>query len=132
MLKNIFKWVVRGFTICLVILGIVIIYVFDPFIEGVQHYPSHLGLERGYYTIDPEAILTSLDRVETQVFTPEISSPENPIFEKYFSWRQSDYTKITAALHQFVWGEGLNDWKLYNMYFGTPCHDNLGGFELGK
>jgi hypothetical protein len=132
MSKNTFKWIVKVVAICLVILGIAIIYVFDPFIEGVQHYPSHLGLDRGYYKINPEIILTSLDNGETKVFTPETTSPENPIFDKYFSWGQSDYTRIIAALHEFVWDESLNDWRLYNMYFGTPCHDKLSGFELGK
>src|SRR6266498_930297 len=126
--KNTFKWVVRIFTICLLILGIATIYVFDPFIEGVQRYPSHLGFERGYYKIDPETVLTSLDMGETNVFAPEATSPEDPIFDKYFSWRQSDYTKITEALHGVVWNEGVDNWKLYYMYFGTPCHDNLSGF----
>ena len=130
--KNTFKRVVKVVAICLIIVGAVIIYVFDPFIEGVQRYPSHLGFERGYFKIDPETILISLDNGDTRVFTPETTSPEDPIFEKYFSWQQSDYTKITAALHEFVWDESLNDWKLYYMHFNTPCHDNLSGFELGE
>src|SRR5574341_496161 len=132
MSTNTFKRAIRVFTICLVSLGMVIIYVFDPFIESVQRYPSGIGHETGYYKIDPQTILKSLDNGETKVFAPETASPEDPIFDKYFSWRQADYTKVTAALHEFVWNEGLNDWKLYNMYFGTPCHDNLSGFELGK
>jgi len=132
MSKNTIRRVTKIFTICLVSFGAVIIYMFDPFIEGVQQYPSGIGHERGYYKIDPESILTSLSNGETKVFAPEIASPDDPIFEKYFSWQQSDYTKVTAALHEFVWGEGLNDWKLYSMYFSTPCHDNLSGFELGE
>jgi hypothetical protein len=118
--------------ICLVTLGIVIIYVFDPFIEQVQRYPSYLGIDTGYYKIDPERILTSLDSGEKKVFAPEATSPDDPIFEKYFSWRQSDFTKITTALHEFVWDEGLDGWKLYYMDFSTPCHDNLSGFELSE
>ncbi len=130
--KDTIRRAVRTFTICLGILGIVIIYVFDPFIEGVQQYPSGIGHERGYYKIDPERILTSLSNGDTRVFTPETTSPEDPIFQKYFSWRQLDYTKVTAALHEFVWNEGLDGWKLYYMYFDTPCHDDLRGFELGE
>jgi hypothetical protein len=130
--KNTFKWIVKVFALCLVILGIAIIYVFDPFVEGVQSHPSHLGFERGYYKINPETILTSLNNGETKVFTPETTSPEEPVFDKYFSWQQSDYTKLTAALHEFVWGEGLNGWKLYSVYFDTPCHDHISGFELGQ
>ena len=132
MSKNTFKRAVRLFAVCLAILGIAVIYVFDPFIEGVQRYPSHLGFERGYYKISPETILASLDKGETKVFAPETASPENPIFEKYFSWRQSEYTKIIVALHEFIWDEDLDDWKLYYMHFSTPCHDNLSGFELGE
>lgn len=132
MSKNTFKRVVKIFAICLVITGIAIIYVFDPFIEGVQSYPSYLGQKTGYYKINSETILASLNNGETNVFTPETTSPEEPIFDKYFSWQQSDYTKLTAAFHEFVWGEDLNGWKLFSMYFDTPCHNNLSGFELGE
>ena len=126
------KRLTKVVAIFIVIFGIAIIYVFDPFIEQVQRYPSYLGKDTGYYKIDPDNILTSLDFGGAKAFVPEATSPENPIYEEFFSWNQSDYTKIVTALHEYVWNEGLDDWKLYYMYFDTPCHDNLIGFELGK
>jgi len=103
--------------------------------EGVDLDPP-VGFEAfhetSYYKINPERILMSLDLGEENVFTPEIATPENPIFEQPFSWHQADYLKIASALHQFAWKEPLNDWNLYSMHFNTACRDNPDGFGFGE
>ena len=88
--------------------------------------------ETTYYKINPKTILASLDQGEENVFTPEIETPDNPIFDQPFSWQQADYIKIANALYQFVWKETLEDWNLYSMNFNTACRDNLDGFGFGE
>ena len=90
-------------------------------------YPDHIG----YYKINPETIIASLDRGEINVFAPESATPAAPIFDTSFSWHQSDYLKITNAVFQAVWNETINSWSLWNMIFDTTCQDNPGGFESG-
>ncbi len=92
-------------------------------------YPS-----KGGYEINPETILSSLDRGETGVFVPIIATPEvyTPLSTGSFSWRQSDYLKIAEALAQFKWQENLSDWYVYMMTFYKECNDNPEGFDNGE
>jgi len=103
--------------------------------EGVDLDPP-VGVEAfreiNYYKINPESILSSLDHVGENVFTPEATTPENPIFDQPFSWHQADYLKIASALHSVVWKESLKGWKLYYMHFSASCRDNPNGFEFGE
>ncbi|SRR6266498_3364901 len=102
--------------------------------EGIATSPntfSDFGDKR-YFTIDPETVLVDLDHGKTDVFTPEIATPENPIFEKPIDWQQSDYLKIANALNQFVWNETLESWSLYYVNFNTACHNNLKGFGVAE
>lgn len=102
--------------------------------EGVATSPntfSDFGAKR-YFAIDPETILISLDHGKTDVFTSEIATPENPIFNKPIEWHQSDYLKIASNLNHFVWNETLEGWSLYYLDFNTACEDNLKGFGLAE
>jgi len=81
------------------------------------------------YQIDPETILTSLEEGNSSVFLP---ATKNPIYEdvapltpiSFFRWSQEDSLQVANALHQFVWGEPLNDWRLYSAGFTIPqCKD---------
>lgn len=85
----------------------------------------------GYYKINPETILTSLDRGETNLFSPQIATSSAPMVKATISWRQSDYLLITNAVFQSVWKETFNSWSLLSMVFETTCHDNPDGFESG-
>ncbi len=89
--------------------------------------PAHTG----YYKIDPDTILASLDRGETDVFAPEPATPPAPIFNSTISWHQSDYLKITNAAFQSVWKETFASWSLLSMVFDTSCRDDPDGFESG-
>ncbi len=102
--------------------------------EGVATSPNTFGDfgKKQYFAIDPETILTTLEHGETDVFTPEVTTPENPIFENNFEWQQTDYLKIVDTLNRFVWNEALDDWSLYYMNFSTACHDDLKGLGFAE
>ncbi|MCI0550765.1 MAG: hypothetical protein L0287_07410 [Anaerolineae bacterium] len=112
----------------LTFLVIVYIYVFDP-----GEYDSYLPVgisdfrDRSSYQIDPVTILDSLDRAETDVFSPVDSDSQTPL-DGTVSWQQADFITVARALNQFVWKEPLSGWRLYSMHFSTPCKDNLSGF----
>lgn len=102
--------------------------------EGAATSPdtiSDFG-DKHFFAINPESILVALDRGEKDVFTPEIATPEAPIFKKTVEWHQADYLKIASALNQFVWNQNLEGWSLYYMDFNVACHDNPNGFELAE
>jgi hypothetical protein len=88
--------------------------------------------DKHYFAIDPERILAAVEHGEKDVFTSEIATPENPIFNKTIEWHQSDYLKIAGSLNDFAWNETLEDWNLYYMHFNTACHDNPKGFEFAE
>ena len=92
---------------------------------------SDFGDDTGYYKINPETILASLGRGETDAFAPEPATPSAPIFNSTISWHQSDYLNITNAMFQSVWKETFNNWSLLSTVFYTTCRDNLDGFESG-
>ncbi len=89
--------------------------------------PEHTG----YYKMDPETILTSLDHGEAEVFSPEPVTPSIPIFASVISWRQSDYLKIANAVFQSTWKETFKSWSLLSMIFNTTCRDDPEGFASG-
>lgn len=115
-------------VIFLSLLVIVYIYVFDP---GEYNNYLPVGIsdfrDSSSFQIDQVAILDSLDRGETDVFTPVDSSPQTPLDETV-SWRQADFIKVARALNQTVWTEPLSGWRLYSMHFSTPCKDDPSGF----
>lgn len=135
MSKNWKRKLLAVVAILLVILGVVYVYIFDPFIEQVRFSPVGLSDFRentGDYKINPKRILVSLDNGESDaLFIPWTATPSVPIFDEPISWQQSDDLKITNALHQFVWKETSEDWSLYYMDFITGCQDSPNGFSLG-
>ncbi len=88
--------------------------------------------DTGSYKINPETILESLRRNDINVFMPELSTPEAPVFDKPILWHQSDYQEITSTLHQFVWKETLDGWSVYGMKFKTNCLEKSSGFTSGE
>lgn len=77
------------------------------------------------YTIDPNTILEALAQGTTDVFTPQVVTPEveTSVQSKPVQWSQSDYFRVAQALHEFVWSESLNEWNLDGMAFGMDCKD---------
>lgn len=99
-------------------------------IENRETTESTLGQS---YTIEPGKILESLARGEKGVFLPEtapeltLSSPSQPV-----NWKQVDYFQIADALHEYVWGESLEDWNLYFLDFSLGCNEINNGLQYGQ
>ena len=99
--------------------------------------PSGLGSypERGKYRINPETILASLEQGDIDIFVPISATSElgYPLFSPgSFPWKQSDYLKIANAVHQSVWQENLDGWRIYSMFYFIECQDYPIGFDGGE
>ncbi len=99
--------------------------------DFLQKYPVTAGSFNNiqYYKIDPETILTSLENNEGISFQLEPDSPVEKITKRPVSWSQADYNKIASKIHDYVWHESLDDWRLYRVDFSTSCHDSPIGFD---
>ena len=130
------------------IIGSIILLV-STFI-GILLYDNHLddeenlGLYRpdlmagyqstSYFKIDPRTILTSLEKGDTNVFTPMSEDDaydwdEIPNLSIY--WTQSDFLKIASTLGQTVWDDptSLQDWKVYDISLNGECGDPIGFYD---
>lgn len=89
----------------------------------------------GYFKIDPEIVLESLDSGDKNVFIPLLEEPDEveAVTDVNIGWMQADYLKIASALGQSVWGDPMNlrDWNVYDIAFEGSC-GNLTGFDSGK
>ena len=96
---------------------------------GLSDYP-----DKGYYKMDTETILNSLDQGEANVFTPILATPEayEYLYTEPFPWKQSDYLKVADALHRYVWGETLDGWSVYNLLFYGDCRNDRVGLDHAK
>lgn len=92
----------------------------------------------GYFQINPETLLSSLDEGKTDVFLPElrdmeeVGAPSPAMYNAPIPWRQADYIMIFNALNQFVWEDTLEDWSVYEMSFSANCQENFVGFVEGS
>jgi hypothetical protein len=92
--------------------------------------------DSGYYMIDSESILDSLDRGEISVFTPLLENPH--LVEEQtdisINWTQVDFLRIASAVGQLVWDDpmDLNDWSVYYLSFQSTCHENHSGFDFAS
>jgi hypothetical protein len=84
-----------------------------------------------YYKIEPDSIFESLDQAEKDVFalTDEPIWLPTPPPSKPVNWNQADYFRIAEALHEYVWGETLENWNLYYMSFSLDCNEFNDGFQ---
>lgn len=94
---------------------------------------SSLSLPYDQYSIDPENILESISRDKKNIFIP-IESPSNstefqstPVY-----WKQSDYLAIANSLHEVVWGESLDNWKINSVDFSMDCDEVYYGFQYAR
>ena len=84
------------------------------------------------YEIDPYTILANLNQGKQNVFKSigkDSDRAKNLPTTNSFSWTQSDYLTVANALHQFVWGETLDGWKIYSMKFYRDCQNEPVGFS---
>jgi hypothetical protein len=125
-------------SVLLVVLISVLALVHDFYVNNQKtaRDPRNFGSypDSGYYKINPEIILASLNRGDTNVFEPLLEDPGliEPLTNVSFPWKQSDFLKIANALSQFVWGESLDfrEWSVYELAFEKGC--NSEGFSSGE
>ena len=127
-------FIVIGIFIVSVFIIFAIARVFEYIYDSGIHYPKGLTdfNDTSDFEIDPNTILSDLNRGKTDVFKPAPATPlaiNTPLSSGSYPWHQSDYLKVAGALHQFAWRESLDGWSLYSMVFGTICLDNRGGFD---
>lgn len=124
----------------LLTLIVIIILSYDNYLHEQEdlRLPSRLSSypEMGYYQINPETILGSLDRGHTDVFMPLLEDPAliEALTNVSISWTQSDFLEIASALGQLVWGDpmDLKNWSIYYLFFERTCQDNPVGFNFAS
>ncbi len=141
MIKNITArrvTMVVGILILLFILFCMAFSIFDNsfmYTQEVQRYPGSLGdyeyLDHGDYKINPATILLALNHGDTNVFMPELATPEVWNWDGSIIWHYSDYLKIARALNQFVWKDNLDNWNIYRIFFQGNYSCGINGFVEG-
>lgn len=135
---NLMKKETRYITLALVVLCAILwlIYAYgEPYLEYRQ-YPGFLFADYfetnnyGCFQIDPATILDSIDKGETEIFSPEpracedIISDGNILYKGTYLWNQADYLKIANSLNGFVWKDTLEGWSIYKMFYQADCQED--------
>lgn len=123
-----------GGIIVLLVLIVIIVLVNDNSANQQENlknpalFTSYLN--SGYYKIDPEIILASLETGKTEVFTPLLENPDEiqPVTNMPVRWTQADFLKIASAFGQFAWGDpmSLKDWSVHFIDFEGSCDLPMG------
>lgn len=87
-----------------------------------------------YFRIEPASILESISQGKKDAFIsindePQLSSSSK---SEPVAWDQADYFQIAEALHELVWGESLETWKLYRMNFTLGCDQVDTGLQYAQ
>jgi len=82
----------------------------------------------GYYKIDPDTILTSLNNGAKNVFVPLQNKPQEEVANIPIRWTQTDILGITSALGESIWGDpmDLEDWSVYSITLEGSCDSPIG------
>jgi hypothetical protein len=72
------------------------------------------------YRIKTDTILEDLSQGKTDVFTPQ-EDQSNEKTREYVEWTLADYDLIAQALHELVWEEPLDEWKMSLISFDWDC-----------
>jgi hypothetical protein len=92
----------------------------------------------GVYAFDSQTVLQSMAQGKMNVFTLQSATPESPQPDlPPVRWSQSDFYRIAQALHESIWREPIEGWKLNQILFRVKCVDApLGpqfvGFKMFK
>lgn len=120
----------------LVVFGIYIILENATYLDWgeykVPEYPVGGSDSVSIYTINSQTILSSLEAGSKSIFTqrPLVVEDSTMIWQYgSLTWKQDDYINIATRFHQFVWGETLEDWLVYNATFYIYNYPKPGGIE---
>ncbi len=118
-----FRWRIVLVVSAGLLLGLAACY--ELWLHSGSGYEEVVSATDYYYTFDPDTILESLARGNTNVFTLAISTPEAipSSLGKPVRWSADDFYRIAQAFSRFVWGEPLENWNLRGMDFGLFCSD---------
>lgn len=94
--------------------------------EGKENQTG--GLEESF-AINSKNILGDLQKGKKDVFTqlPKGILPTSSIAR--VEWKQSDFLYIAQALHEHVWNDALDGWKIKYMRFNIKCVDISSSFQ---
>jgi hypothetical protein len=129
--------IIEGIIVILFLTFIMIlVYDHSAHEEENQNNPALFTryFDSGYYKIDTETILSSLETGKTEVFTPLLENPDEiePVTTAPIRWSQADFLKIASALGEFTWDDpmDLTDWHIYYVLFRGSCDVPM-GFNFG-
>jgi len=90
--------------------------------------------EEAHYLIKPDTILDDIAQGRTDVFSPQITTPQPALSQSLnvVKWSQEDYLSIVEALHRFVWHESISDWHIRHILFYVKCEDIGMGPQLAS
>jgi hypothetical protein len=123
--------IVIGVTIMFGYLAMSNVYIND-LIKGPRE-PRDFS-EGAEYKIDPEKILKEIDQGNINSFMLVSVTPEDyeKLYLKPFSWKQSDYLKITDALFRYTGNDIYIDWSIYDISFYGDCRYESVGLDWFK
>jgi hypothetical protein len=97
---------------------------------------------QGFYTIQPETLLSALAQGETNAFVPITEDEVNairlaPPTASPVNWTQDDYFYIVEAFYRGMLNDTLQGWHLQGMDFSLSCNEvdiglQQGGFSFFK
>lgn len=91
----------------------------------------------GYYKINPETILVSLNNGNTDVFQPLLVDPneiEEDVTDMSISWTQTDFMRIFSALSKVVWDDSMDPdvWSIYDIDFSGGCEKDICDLDFAQ
>lgn len=101
-------------------------------IEDFGENPTILSFKEGNYSINPNTLIQDMKTGKKEVFTFMENSPDinaDPSFPPV-DWKQQDYEQIAEAVHQEVWNETLDNWKIDWIFYNVQCSDVNHGLQF--
>ena len=127
-----------GGMVFLLILTFVMFLIYDNHLHKEEDLrnPGYISSywDTGYYAINPETILASLESGDDNVFMPLLIDPQDiteDVTDMNISWTQADFLRIASALSRLVWDDPIDSggWNVYFISFGGSCSDPAGFFS---
>jgi hypothetical protein len=123
MTKKSGKWIVItvivSTVICLCVGWVIWLFLYEPPRE------QDIKIRDETYSFDSNNLLESVNTNSEKAFTLLKATP--PVTQKHSTksvdWGQGGFYEIAKALHQLVWHETAENWKLTRIYFNLKCSE---------